>query len=51
MLLQLVDAYSKLDPKSKEAQQLKLLIDALNPPRDQAQAALIDEMARRNAAQ
>ena len=49
MLLQLVDAYSKLDPKSAEGQRLKLLIDALNPPKDQA--SLVDEMAAKLKAQ
>ena len=47
MLLQLVDAYSKLDPKSAEGQRLKLLIDALNPPKDQA--SLVDEIAKLKA--
>lgn len=44
MLLQLVDAYSKLDPKSAEGQRLKLLIDALNPPRNQD--SLVNEIAK-----
>lgn len=46
-LLQLVDAYSKLDPKSAEGQRLKLLIDTLNPPKDQA--SLVDEIAKLKA--